>query len=1209
MAEGTRADGGARRGRGPIDARLVRELPALRRTLAGLGAVTLVGTVGTIAEAVLLARIVAAVFTHPATARVAGDLAGFAAAMVVKACAAGAVERIGHRASATVRARLRHRLLRGVARLGPQWLAGTDRPALIAAAGPGIEGLDGYMTRAVPAVVAAAVTPPLVLAAIGLTDWPTLLILLVTLPLVPVFLALIGVTTRRRMERQWATLGRLSGQFLDLLQGLGTLKVYGRSRVQVDAVRDGTDRYRRETMATLRVAFLSGLVLDLLASLSVAVVAVAVGLRLDHGGLRLAPALTVLLLAPEVFAPLRAVGAQHHATEEARVVIATTMDIVGEGALVEAALLDAADTSAGTGPGGMVVVGGDTTPVRFTGVGYTWPGRARRAVVDVDVVIGGCGLTAVVGASGAGKSTLLALLLGQVVPSAGAIRVGPDARLLGTDATAAGWRAGLAWVPQRPRPTQETVADEVRLGDPVIPDGDLERVLLACDAPSAATSTGEDGGLLSAGQRRRLALARAVARAESVAAGGGTPLVVLDEPTEDLDAATRAVVVDVVTDLAGWAAVVVATHDLALRALADTEVVMTDGIARSSVRRSAGRTPPRERGVIAGRGSVATDPRRSTPAAVTGAASAASRAVTTGEPQIDVRAAIRAAPGAVRALVAATALGALAGISGLALTATSVWLIVRAAEHPNIQALAIAVVGVRTFALAKALLRYAERLATHDGALRLLADVRARVFAALEPLAPAGLAPFRRGDLLRRFTNDVDGAQEALVRAVVPIAGAAATAVSATILATLIDPVAGLVLAAGLIAVGAVVLVAWRTGTTGDTGSATAGRRAGLVSGMIDGLAELTAYDGTDRRLAEISAADADATRAAARPGDVAALATVVTGTVAATSIAAMVAAGVDSVAAGAVAPVLLGVLAVCGLVAFDALGALPSAFAAIGRCLAGLHRVDEVLRTPVPVPEPAEAQRVPSHLAGLVARHVTLAPAPDAVAVLVDAGLVVPAGHRLAIVGPSGAGKSTLLTALLRLLPLRGGLVGIDHGDGVTALCGLRAEDVPPLVAGSLQGDHVFATTLRDNLRLVAPATTDVALDALAERVGLGSWVHGLPEAWSTQTGPDGSNLSGGQRQRLLLARALLADPLCLVLDEPTAHLDVDTEQAVMADLLRSTAGRTLVLSTHRRTVLDSFDHRLSIEGRRLVDRSDVDAGDGAVGAVFDRGVPVRVP
>ncbi len=1173
--------------RGPVDPRLLRRAPALRKAIAGFTGLAVVGSAATVLQAAALASVVSAVLVrHQAVNGVAPYLAVVLAAMAIRALVAGAGEWIGQTASLSVRAGLRQDLLRAVGRSGTPTMGPADRGRVAAAATSGIEALDGYVTRAVPALVGAVATPPILLAAIGYTDWLALVLLVAVLPLVPVFMALVGVATKRHMDRRWAQLARLSGQFLDLLEGLTSLKIYGRSRAQVRAVRDGTENLRRQTLGTLRVAFVSGLVLDLLATLSVALVAVTVGLRLDGGKVSLVAALTVLLLAPEVFAPIRAVGAQHHASDEARTVIDTVMDFVGR-----------ADASGSPSSDPLLLVADRSGVIaRLSGIDVTYPGRDAPTLAGADLDIRAGALTVLTGPSGAGKTTVVSVLLGKVRPERGSVTCG-DGRPAdpGSDA----WLANVAWLPQRPRLTAHDAATEVRLGDPDLGDGEVQRILDRCSAPGGSTLLGEDGRSISAGQRRRVALARALARTERVLRHGGVPLVLLDEPTEDLDPETAAVVLGVTADMAERAAVIAATHDPTLRAMADMEVTVA-GRGLTSRSATASRRGPGAQDRSAERTFAAPV---GTGAARTGAADAPVGAARGAGEVVPVLAAsgatpraglvwrwlwtaLRDSPGALSSLGAASGLGALAGLSGLALTATSVWLISRAAQHPNVQALAVAVVGVRTFALSKAFLRYGERLAAHDGALRLLAGLRVRVFSALEPLAPAGLGAFRRGDLLRRFTTDVDGAQEALVRAFVPVVGATVTAAGSVALCALLAPQAALALAGGALAAGVVVPLGVRT-RSGDSAraAAAAGRRDAMANGLVDGLDELVVYGALTGRRAEIADADRSATQAMQRSIRAAAATTVAAGLASASTLVAVLAAGTIAVTRGAMPAVDLGVLAAGSLVTFDALATLPAAYAALGRCAAGLGRVEEVLDRPVPVPEPTRPAAAPRAVNAVTAARLVVAPGPGAAPVIHGASLRLRSGEKLAVVGPSGSGKSTLLTAVLGLIAPEAGQVrlnGIDVSVPVTEL----ASDVRPgLVAGSLQGDHVFSTTLRDNLRVVAPGATDDDLDRVARRAGIGDFVASLPDGWSTQAGSDGANLSGGQRQRLLLARALLANPQILVLDEPTAHLDPATEEAVMADLLDATNGQTVLISTHRHAPLNRCDRVSALSGGLLID------------------------
>jgi len=1132
----------------PVDPRLVRQAPAGRTLLAQLAGLHVVGGVLTIAQATVLARTIVDVFTGRAgVSAVAGGLVALAGIGVTRAVLGGAQEWLTARASLAVRAQLRTATLAAIVRLGPAWAQRQTPGRLVNATGPGLDGLDGYVTRALPALVSSAIVPALVLARITWADWPSGVILAVLLPLVPLFMALVGLTTRRLVARQYAILARMAGQFLDLLRGLTTLRIYGQAEAQEGTVRRATDAYRRQTVAALRVGFLSGLVLDLLAALSVAVVAVDIGLRLRAGSVGFYPALLVLILAPELFAPLRAMGAQHHANEEGSAAASAALDIVDEA------------PAPGSGTGAVRFTG----DVEVIGVTVEYPGRDVPALVDASLRLVAGEITALAGPSGAGKSTLLAVLEGFVAPTAGTVR--SDAIVL-ADTDPDAWRAQTAWLPQRPRPSQPTVADEVGLGDPSAPAAAVADACRTCRAPDPSVLLGEDGAAVSAGQRRRIALARVLLRARAVRAAGGVPLVLLDEPSEDLDRGTEAVVAAVLDGLRGWAIVVVATHSAALLQRADTIVTVEAG-QLGEVRREP-------RAAAAGLGPAEDEPVRPAPVA--------------DEPTVRpyrLRDLVREA-GATRRLLLATVLSVATTLSGLGLIASSMWLISRAAQHPNVQALSIAVVGVRTFAITRALLRYAERLATHDGALRMLAALRVRVFAALRPLPPGVLGSYGRGDLLRRFVGDVDGAQEGLVRAVVPAAGALAGAVGAVVLATALAPLAGLALGLGVLAGGVVVPVAAYL-LAGDGGGLVrlAGERDRRSAALVEALPELIAYGRAGAEIEATTAGDAALRRAARRPALAAALGTFGGAVTASATLVAVLAAAASAVHAGALPVVEVGVLAVCVLSAFEAMAALPAAFVAWARCRAGLRRVAEVTGRPPAFAEPDAPAVVPAGPHGVAADAVVLAPAPDAADVVHGSSLDVAPGTRVALVGASGCGKSTLLAAALRLLPLRSGAVSVT-GEGPAADVGrLRAADVPPLVAGSLQGDHVFDVTMRDNLRVVRPTASDDELDAVARRVGLLELVRSLPDGWSTIAGPDGAALSGGQRQRLLLARALLCDPDVLVLDEPTAHLDEDTERVVLDDLLDATAGRTVLLTTHRRLADGRVDRTVQLVDGQLVE------------------------
>lgn len=525
--------------------RLLAALPAYRVVALVFTLLAVAAAVAILVQAELLARLLAdGVLDGPSAGSVAGLPGLLAGVFAVRAGLSWAQQALAQRSAASVKASLRRHVLRRTQELGPGWLSGQHTGGLTTTLGRGLDALDPWFTGYFPQLFLAAVIPFAVLVRIAVADLASAVIIVVTLPLIPVFGALVGMSAKRATERQWRALERLGGHFLDVVAGLPTLRAFGRAKSQAEQVRRIADEHRSATMRTLRIAFLSALVLELVATLSVALVAVPVGLRTLDGGLGLETALLVLLLAPEAYLPLRALGSQFHASTEGLAVAERCFAVV--------------DADGGSPrPMGPAPAPDARAAVRFENLTVRYPGRSEAALDGVSLTVAAGERVALVGPSGAGKSTLLRVLLGLVTPTSGRVLVG-ETDLATADADE--WRRQLAWVPQRPHLFARTVAENIRLGRPGATDDEVVRAATLAHVDEFVdrlplgyeTPLGERGSGLSAGQRQRIALARAFLR--------DAPLLLLDEPTAGLDAGSEAVVVEATARLMAGRTVLVVAH-------------------------------------------------------------------------------------------------------------------------------------------------------------------------------------------------------------------------------------------------------------------------------------------------------------------------------------------------------------------------------------------------------------------------------------------------------------------------------------------------------------------------------------------------------------------------------------------------------------------------------------------------------------------------
>ncbi|MFF7992311.1 thiol reductant ABC exporter subunit CydD [Kitasatospora xanthocidica] len=1134
----------------PVDPRLLGYARTTRVFLAGSVLLGAAGAALVVAQASLIAEIVVRAFQRGATL---GELTTPLLLLALTAVGRGLVgwltELTAHRSVARVKSTLRRRPLEHATALGPSYLAGRRTGELTTLATRGVDALDDYFARYLPQLALAVVVPVIVLLRIVGADLTSAAIIAGTLPLIPLFMVLIGMATQSRMDRQWNTLARLSHHFLDVVAGLPTLKVFNRARTQAATIARITADYRRATLRTLRIAFVSSFTLELLSTLSVALVAVTVGFRLVDGTLDLETGLLILVLAPEVYVPIRQVGALYHssvegltAADELFRVLETPLPAVGT---VPAPALAGA------------VIAAEGLVVRH-------PGRREPALDGAALTLRPGTTTALTGPSGAGKSTLLAVLLGLTTPGAGTVRItAADGRSYDlAELEPESWRRQIAWVPQHPHLFAGTVADNLRLYRPDATDAQLWTALRAAHALDFVTDLtaglGEDGAGLSAGQRQRLALAR-------VLLADDRPLVLLDEPTANLDGASEAAVVAAVRALAEDPArtVLIVAHRPALLAVADRRVRLAGATAAPAAGPAAGPIAP------------------VTPLAHSGRPTPAPAVPEEPGPEA----------GATPRLALSVLLGALALGCAVALMATSGYLISRASEMPPVLYLMMAVTSVRAFGIGRSVFRYAERLVSHDAVLRTLGTLRAAVYRRLSELAPAGLPAFRRGDLLSRLVADVDAVQDHYLRWRLPAAVAGLVGLASTAALAAFLPAAGAVLGLGLLLAGVLVpalAARWSAGAERRQAPAR-GRLATAVVDAFTGTAELTVAGALPGRLAAVRTADAALTRLAARSATTTALGTGLIALLTGLTVAAAAAVGVQGVRTGALAPVCLALVVLTPLAAFEAVTGMPLAVQARQRSRAARARLDEVLDAPAPVTDPAEPLALPEQPLPIAVRGLTVRHPGQAVDALAGVDLDLAPGRRIAVVGPSGSGKTTLAQALLRFLePGAGTVTFADGRPQAVDSRALAGEDVRRVIGLCAQDAHVFDSSLRENLRLARPGAGEDELRAALAAARLLDWTEGLPDGLDTMVGEHGARLSGGQRRRLALARALLADFPVLVLDEPAEHLDLATADALTADLLAATAGRCTVLITHRLAGLDdaTVDEVLVLDGGRVAER-----------------------
>lgn len=1196
-----------------LDRRLLRLLGAGRGIFAISVACGLIATLLAVLQAGLLSRIVTAAFLRTgAMQSSSGLLVLLLVTLLLRAGFVWGMDAAGKSLSRQVKVAMRARLVAHLLSLGVDWnqrlraanrAQGTSQeiPTADSTTGAianlvveGVERLEAYFSEYLPQLLLALLAPAVTLAFVFPVDWLSGVVLLLTAPLMPLFLVLIGDVAQAETQRQWGALSRMSAFFLDILQGMVTLRLLGRS--QAKNIEQLGERYRGATLRVLRVSFLSALALELAATLSTAVVAVGVGLRLLYGRISFEPAFFVLLLAPEFYLPLRQLGARFHAGaagQSAAESIFRVLDTPPPGTHPAASAYPAGSAPIASPPG-------DGGPIRFDQVSFQYEhGPGALHGVSFSLLPGQVNL--LVGPSGSGKSTLALLLLKALVPASGQVWVGDRSLESFSEAE---WLSKVAWVSQQPVLFNTSVAENIRLGQPQASREEVERAAAQAladgfirDLPQGYdTPVGERGVRLSVGQAQRIALARAFLRQPE--------LLIMDEAASGLDAVQDAGLRQTIAELARGRTTLIISHRLSGIEAAGQILYLEDGrlLGAGSDQRLSAACPPYRRlraAYFQGRPvQLAARPelRPTAPSPVETPTESqeqpGSRAVYS---DWQVLTWLFSLMTPFSGWVALSALLGFATVgSSVGLMATSAYLLSAAALQPSIAALQVSIVGVRAFGLLRGVLRYLERLVSHGATFRLLANLRLQTYLAFERQTPGWLVAQRSGDLLSRLVKDLQTLENFFARGLAPFLSALLTAALIGGFLGFIHPTlaltgAGLYLLAGV----ALTLAALR-----KEGRPALQARLKLTDRLVEGLqgmAELRAYQARERWQAEIETASralADQQRrdelgASLHSSLAQAASWLATWSVLVTAI--------PEVASGEVAGVALASIVLAVQAAFEAIQPLPLAGHALNDHLQAARRLLEVVRQ---APETEEADWRPA-IAGVDlqveklyfayppaerSEHAHSTPVSQVQIGWTLSGLdfYLPGGGRLALVGPSGSGKSTLLHLLLRFWDYNHGSIRLGGMD----IRSIPARDLYRRVALAPQRVDLFNSSLRDNLLIARPEATDDILLAALGKAQLSAWVESLPQGLDTWIGERGARLSAGERQRLSLARLFLTDAQMLLLDEPTSALDALTAQEVWQSLEQFLNGRSLILATHQLMHLETMDHILVLQGGQVVEQ-----------------------
>ncbi len=1091
---------------------------------------------------------------------------------------------------------LRERLFAHILKLGPTYSRGQRTGELTTAAVEGIEALDAYFSQYLPQLVVTALVPISILFFVFPIDLLTGLVFLITAPMIPFFMIIIGKGAEVVTKRQYETLRLLSAHFLDSLQGLTTLKLFGQSKGQAKNIAKISEQYRDTTLSVLRITFLSALALEMLATISTAIIAVEIGFRLLYRNMEFQPALFLLVLAPEFYMPLRALGARFHAGMSGTTAAKRIYEILDTKVESGKWVVDSEQLSVSSAQSG------EFRSIELKDVSFTYPNETKPALENINLKINKGQHIALVGKTGAGKTTFVQLLLGFVQPTTGAINYqSPITNLQSPSIHPSSFilHHSITWVPQRPHLFHTTIAENIRLGKA---DATHEEVVNAAKAARLhefidslpekyETIVGESGARLSSGQAQRLALARAFLK--------GAPILILDEPTSALDPETESLLEESTRELMQGRTVITIAHRLNTIFQADQIIVLDEGriieqgthrelIAKNGMYASMVKTYKKSNELRVTRNELRETTNETTSESIVQPNSLVTRSSSLVTSTSILPRLLTFLRGNWHRVALSVLLSSITILASVALMGTSAWLISTAAIAVSVADLGVSTVGTRFFGISRAVFRYLERLVSHDVTFRLLAKLRVWFYEKLEPLATARLMNFRAGDLLARIIGDVETLENFYVRVVSPPLTAIVVGLFTAIFLASFYPLLAPVYLTFYLSLSLLLPILAQT-TSRQSAEQTISLRADLQTRLVDGIQgmpDLIAYGRADERLKQIAFNANEygsAQRRMARvTGIHSALGTLLTNL----GMWTILFLTIPQILNGNIAGPMLASLTLLTFASFEAVLPLPLAAQMWNSAREAAKRLFEVVDVEPEIRDEGretsnEEEQLVTHNSLLVTDLSFTYPSQPTPA-LQNLTFDLRPSTSIAIVGPSGAGKSTIANLLLRFWDYQIGEITLS-GESLKAL---NQDQVRERCGYVSQNTYFFNTSIYENLRFARKKVSQEEVQAACKSAQIHDFIVGLPKGYDTMIGEQGLRLSGGERQRLAIARALIKDAPILILDEPTANLDPLTEKQVLETLFKVMKRKTSLLITHRLVGLENVNEILVMDHGQIIER-----------------------